>query len=61
MSDPEPLMFMGLIGASIARHSTEPWYSDGTPKLTIDLMRTPWIRSHLRREWREREAWKASR
>lgn len=57
--DPEPMMFMGLIGASIAVGSyRELYYSDGSPKATVDLFRTPWIRDHIRAEMRERWAWR---
>lgn len=61
VTDIEPLVFMGLIGASIAIGSTEIWYSDGSPKSESDLMRVPWVRKHLRQEYREREAWKLAR
>jgi len=57
----DPLMFMGLIGASIAEGSDAIWYSDGTPKTEADLMRVPWVRDHIRREYRERAAWRAER
>jgi len=56
----DPLMFMGLIGSSIAEGSREIWYSDGTPKTEIDLMRVPWAAKHIRREYRERAAWRAA-
>lgn len=61
MTDVDPLVFMGLIGASIAIGSTEIWYSDGSPKSEADLMRVPWVKAYLRREYREREAWRAAR
>lgn len=54
--DPEPMMFMGLIGASIALGKSDIWYSDGTPKATYDLFRVPWARDHIRQEMRERWA-----
>lgn len=57
----DPLLFMGLIGASIAHGSRAIWYSDGTPKTEADLMRVPWVKAHLRKEYREREEWKARR
>lgn len=61
MSDPEPLMFMGLIGSSIANgRYGDQFYSDGSPKLTVDLFRVPWIRDHIRSEMRERWAWRDS-
>jgi len=59
--DPEPMLFMGLIGASIASGSKEIWYSDGTPKSTVDLFRVPWVRDHIRQEMRDRWAWRESR
>lgn len=59
--DPDPLMFMGLIGAQIAQGGGDIWYSDGTPKSTADLMRVPWVRDHIRAEMRERWAWIAER
>jgi hypothetical protein len=55
---PEPLLFMGLIGASIARNSKEIWYSDGSPKAEIDLFRIPWVRDHIRERMRARWRWK---
>ncbi len=60
MTDVEPLMFMGLIGAATARNSTAIWYSDGSPKTGVDLMRVPWVRDYIRREYRERDAWRRS-
>lgn len=57
----DPLLFMGLIGASIAEGKSDIWYADGEPKTEADLMRVPWARKHIRREYREREAWRAGR
>lgn len=54
----DPLTFMGLIGASIAVGKRDIWHSDGSPKTEADLMRTPWVRAHLRERKREHEAWR---
>lgn len=51
----DPIMFMGLIGAACARGKSDIWYSDGTPKTEIDLMRIDWVKAHIRREYRERQ------
>lgn len=57
----DPLMFMGLIGSAIAEGSSEIWYSDGAPKTEADLMRVPWIKNHIRREYAERRKWRERR
>lgn len=54
----DPLLFMGLIGASIARGKSDIWYSDGSPKTEADLMRVPWAKAHIREEHRRRAAWR---
>ena len=51
-------MFMGLIGSQIARGGRDIWYEDGYPKSTVDLMRVPWVRDHIRQEMRERYEWR---
>lgn len=57
----DPLMFMGLIGAAIARGKSDIWYGDGEPKTEADLMRIPWAKAHIRQEYRERANWRAKR
>lgn len=60
MSASDGLMFMGLIGAQIARGGQDIWYSDGTPKTEADLMRVPWVRKHIRQEYQERWRWRVA-
>ena len=56
----DALLFMGLIGASIAEGKRDIWYADGSPKTEADLMRVPWARRHIRAVHRERAAWAAA-
>lgn len=56
----DPLLFMGLIGSSIALGKRDIWYADGSPKTEADLMRVPWAKARIRQEYRERLEWRRS-
>lgn len=56
---PDPLLFQGLVGFSIARGKYRDLFrEDGFCKSTEDLMRDPETRRYLLREIWERDRWR---